>query len=117
MSDQILQTKLFIPPLRPSLVPRPRLLQRLNDGAGGKLILVSAPAGFGKTTLICDWLAGQETPAGWLSLDENDNQPLRFFSYLPGDHSLAPARSGGRRWPPACSRHAHRRPMPSCLRW
>lgn len=78
----ILRTKLFIPPLRPLLVSRPRLLDRLNRGADGKLILVSAPAGFGKTTLITHWLQQQKRPIAWLSLDENDNAPHRFFTYL-----------------------------------
>ncbi len=71
-----------MPPLRPLLVPRPRLLQHLNRGADGKLILVSAPAGFGKTTLVTHWLQQQQKPVAWLSLDENDNVPRRFFTYL-----------------------------------
>lgn len=82
MSDVLLQTKLFIPSIRRTLVPRPRLLSRLDAGRKGKLSLVSAPAGFGKTTLIVHWLQQQEHPATWLSLDEDDDIPLRFFTYL-----------------------------------
>ena len=80
----ILQTKLYIPPIRPELVSRPRLIERLNAGlpAGRKLTLVSAPAGFGKTTLVSEWVARCERPAAWLSLDEGDNDPTRFLTYL-----------------------------------
>ncbi len=56
MSSPLLSTKLYIPPLRPELVSRPRLIERLNAGLGRKLTLVSAPAGFGKTTLLCAWI-------------------------------------------------------------
>ena len=79
-----LATKLFIPPLRPGIVPRPNLIKRLNDGlaTGSKLTLISAPAGFGKTTLVSGWIASCERPAAWLSLDRGDNDPARFISYL-----------------------------------
>ena len=81
--DDLLQTKLFIPPLRPSLVPRTRLIEQLNQGQQGKLTLVSAPAGFGKTTLVVAWLRAGEMPQTcWLSLDKNDNGLARFFTYL-----------------------------------
>ena len=56
METPLLQTKLYTPLPRPALVPRPRLTERLNQGLSGKLILVSAPAGFGKTTLVAEWL-------------------------------------------------------------
>src|SRR4030066_2155551 len=80
----ILQTKLYIPPIRPELVPPPRLIERLNAGlpAGRKLTLVSAPAGFGKTTLVSEWVAGSDLHVAWLSLDEGDNDPTRFLTYL-----------------------------------
>src|SRR5947208_7291736 len=78
----ILATKLYIPPLRPNVVLRPRLLERLNEGRHRKLILISAPAGFGKTTLISEWLAWCERPAAWLSLDAGDSDPIRFLRYL-----------------------------------
>ncbi|MFZ1552547.1 MAG: hypothetical protein WAV53_14220, partial [Anaerolineae bacterium] len=57
MSTPILATKLYFPPPRPKVVPRPRLIERLNEGLHGKLTLISAPAGFGKTTLVSEWVA------------------------------------------------------------
>src|SRR6266851_2330859 len=82
MSTPILATKLYIPPPRPSVVSRPRLLDRLNEGLYRKLTLISAPAGFGKTTLVSQWLAGGARPAAWLSLDEGENDLTRFLTYL-----------------------------------
>lgn len=82
MSIPILATKLYIPPPRPKVVRRPRLVERLNEGLRCKLTLISAPAGFGKTTLLSEWIAGSERPVAWLSLDEGDNDPTRFLSYL-----------------------------------
>ena len=84
MPTPILATKLYIPPPRPKVVIRPRLVERLNDGlsASRKLTLISASAGFGKTTLVSEWLAGCERPVAWLSLDEGDNDPTRFLTYL-----------------------------------
>ena len=82
MSAPILATKLYVPPPRPEVVPRPRLIEHLNEGLHRRLTLISAPAGFGKTTLLAEWLAGCERPAAWLSLDEGDNDPTRFLSYL-----------------------------------
>ena len=80
--EQILSTKLFIPPTRPELVHRPRLIERLDEGLHRKLTLISAPAGFGKTTLLSEWVADCERPAAWLSLDDGDNDPSRFLAYL-----------------------------------
>ncbi len=84
MPTELLTSKLFIPPLHPNLVPRPRLVQLLNEGlyTKRKLTLVSAPAGFGKTTLVIDWLNEIDYPAAWLSLDEADNDLPRFLAYL-----------------------------------
>lgn len=111
MSEVLLQTKLHIPSPLPFLVPRPQLLQKLKAGLPGRLTLVSAPAGYGKTTLVAHWLlnlegeawhpapehtpisladqesaaaqAGPQSPAtAWLSLDESDNDPARFLAYL-----------------------------------
>ncbi|PKO21270.1 MAG: hypothetical protein CVU38_15670 [Chloroflexi bacterium HGW-Chloroflexi-1] len=84
MSTPILATKLYIPPPRPKIVLRPRLIERLNEGlpSGRKLTLISAPAGFGKTTLVSEWAAGCGQPVAWLSLDEGDNDPTRFLAYL-----------------------------------
>src|SRR5579859_3991437 len=84
MVTPILATKLYIPPPRPQLVPRPRLIERLNHGlqAGSKLTLIAAPAGFGKTTLVSEWVAHSQRPVAWLSLDEGDNDPSGFLAYL-----------------------------------
>ena len=81
-SAPILATKLYVPPPQPRVVLRPRLIEHLNEGLHRRLILVSAPAGFGKTTLLGEWLAGCGRPAVWLSLDEGDSDPARFLSYL-----------------------------------
>ncbi len=103
MSTPILATKLYIPPLRPQAVRRPQLLAQLNAGRQRKLTLISAPAGFGKTTLVSEWVnelrgsrpgANEDSrgnsanvqdvnvPVAWLSLDEGDNDPTRFLLYL-----------------------------------
>ena len=88
MSVPILLTKLFIPPARPELVTRSRLIEQLNQNLHRKLTLISAPAGFGKTTLVTDWLQSQRDDTsspfllGWLSLDEGDNDAVRFLAYL-----------------------------------
>src|SRR5437016_1329516 len=82
MTTPILATKLFVPPRRPNAVLRARLTERLNDSLHGKLTLIAAPAGFGKTTLVGEWLASCERPAAWLSLDEGDSDPARFLTYL-----------------------------------
>jgi LuxR family maltose regulon positive regulatory protein len=77
-----LATKLYVPSLQPKAVFRPRLIERLNEGLHSKLTLLSAPAGFGKTTLLSEWLAAQGREAAWLSLDEEDSDPSRFLAYL-----------------------------------
>src|SRR5450432_3807485 len=82
MPTPILATKLYVPPPRPNVVLRPHLIERLNEGLHRKLTVVSAPAGFGKTTLVSEWVAGCERPAAWLSLDEGDNDPTRFLTYF-----------------------------------
>ncbi|MFZ5825353.1 MAG: LuxR C-terminal-related transcriptional regulator [Bacillota bacterium] len=80
----LLRTKLYAPPPRPDRVRRPRLLDRLHAGiaSGHRLTLVSAPAGYGKTTLITDWLSESSIPFAWLSLDAGDSDPARFGTYL-----------------------------------
>ena len=80
--EQILTTKLYVPPLQPSLVRRPHLIKKLNSGQEGKLTLVSAPAGFGKSTLISSWIHQLDQPAAWISLDHGDNNPSRFLEYF-----------------------------------
>ena len=83
---QVLSTKLYIPPIQSSLVQRPRLVQHLEHGyqAGKRITLVSALAGFGKTTVIREWITDKVLgkPFGWLSLDDGDNDPVRFLTYL-----------------------------------
>ncbi|OQY17077.1 MAG: hypothetical protein B6I35_15035, partial [Anaerolineaceae bacterium 4572_32.2] len=83
MPTPLLQTKLYIPPVRPELVSRQRLIEQLNAGLHRKLTLISAPAGFGKTTLLSEWVAvTAPLQVAWLSLDEGDNDPARFLAYL-----------------------------------
>src|SRR6266702_3575722 len=82
MPTPILATKLYIPRLRPHVVIRPRLIERLNEGLHRKLTLISAPAGFGKTTLASVWVAGCDRPVAWLSLDAGDSDPILFLTYL-----------------------------------
>ena len=84
MPTALLLTKLFAPLTRLNLVQRPRLVEKLNKGlsSGCKLTLISAPAGFGKTTVVSEWIAGYGRPVAWLSLDEGDNDPTRFLIYL-----------------------------------
>jgi LuxR family maltose regulon positive regulatory protein len=82
MSTPLLATKLYIPASRQNVVRRSRLTERLNEGLHRKLTLISAPAGFGKTTLVSEWVAGCERSVAWLSLDEGDNDPTRFLAYL-----------------------------------
>lgn len=82
MNMPILATKLYVPLSRTKVVPRPRLIEQLNEGLNRKLTLVSASAGFGKTTLVGDWIAGCERPAAWLSLDQGDNDAKRFLSHF-----------------------------------
>lgn len=84
-ASPLLGTKLYIPKRRATLVPRPRLVQRLDQGAEHTLTLISAPAGFGKTTLLAEWVgetAAGERPAAWLSLDQGDNNLERFWVYV-----------------------------------
>ena len=82
MAAPVLATKFFAPPLLSDLVLRQRLIDQLNAGSQRKLILVAAPAGYGKTTLISSWLHETNIPSVWLSLDEDDNDPIRFFQYF-----------------------------------
>src|ERR1051325_218499 len=84
MAFQILATKLYIPPPPFKIVARPRLIDRLNHGlsANHKLTLISAPAGFGKSTVVSEWLASSRRPTAWLSLDEHDHELARFLIYV-----------------------------------
>jgi len=85
MQTALLTTKLYMPPARPGLVARPRLTARLTEGLQRPLTLISAPAGFGKTTVVSEWRdspQGQDFALAWLSLDEQDNEPSRFWGYV-----------------------------------
>src|SRR6059058_2154114 len=82
MPTPILATKLYLPRLRPNVVSRPRLLERLNEGLHRKLTLIAAPAGFGKTTLLSAWVAGCDRQVAWLSLDKGESDPTLFLTYL-----------------------------------
>ncbi len=87
MAGPLLETKLHVPRRRRGLIARPRLSERLSHGAESALTLVSAPAGFGKTTLLAQWLAtapADGRPVAWLSLDQRDNDPALFWTYLVG---------------------------------
>jgi LuxR family maltose regulon positive regulatory protein len=79
---QLLRTKLALPRLNAPLVPRPSLLARLDEGLAYKLTLISAPPGFGKTTLASEWAATRDEPIAWVSLDAGDNDPVRFWRYV-----------------------------------
>ena len=81
----LLETKLYIPRPRRGVVGRPRLIDQLGRGIDGKLTLISAPAGFGKTTLLAEWLAApsdDERSSAWLSIDNSDDQPTTFWSFV-----------------------------------
>ena len=79
--DVLLATKLHVPGPRPGFVPRPRLAGRLDDGLAQGLVLVCAPAGYGKTTLLAGWVRHGRAPVAWLSLDAGDNDPARFWRH------------------------------------
>src|SRR5262245_38441157 len=100
----VVETKLTPPRVRAEHVPRRALLATLRAGSARKLTLVAAPPGFGKSTLLAEWAAARPAPAvAWLSLDENDNDPARFFTYVAaalrrvepglGERALAALRS------------------------
>ncbi len=90
--DVLLATKLNVPGLRPGLVPRPRLAQRLDEGLSRGVLLVCAPAGYGKTMLLADWVRHGKQGVAWLSLDASDNDPSRFWRH--GLAALDQARPG-----------------------
>jgi LuxR family maltose regulon positive regulatory protein len=102
MAIALLKTKLYIPPVRPGLVSRPRLIERLDEGLriGFKLTLVSAPAGFGKTTLLSEWIAGrtQDIRIAWLTLDKGDGDLSRFLAYLVAAIQSVDAELGEGAW-------------------
>jgi LuxR family transcriptional regulator, maltose regulon positive regulatory protein len=87
----MLLTKLHIPPASPGIVHRPELYEKLKIGLSRKLILISAPAGFGKTTVMSDWINQNIIPAAWFSIDNGDNDPVEFLNYIiAGIQSIQP---------------------------
>ena len=80
--DALLATKLYLPWPQPGFVPRPRLVQELSEGLARGRVLVCAPAGFGKTSLLADWARSDGRPVAWLGLDAGDNDPARFWRYV-----------------------------------
>ncbi len=92
----LLHTKLRLPVSIPTLLSRSRLIDRLSLQPNGYLTLLSAPAGFGKTTLAVDWIRQQNNPAAWLTLDEQDNDPILFWRYLVAALQAVDARLGAR---------------------
>jgi LuxR family maltose regulon positive regulatory protein len=80
--EQLLATKLHIPTIRPGLVPRPHLIEQLNEGLHNKMTLISAPAGFGKTTLLSEWVPQSPRCVTWFSIDNEDNELSRFWTYF-----------------------------------
>ncbi|MFZ1754842.1 MAG: tetratricopeptide repeat protein [Caldilineaceae bacterium] len=94
MPTPILATKLYLPPVRSKFVARPRLIQQMDEGLDHKLTLISAPAGFGKSSLASEWVSACGRPAGWLLLDEGENDPTRFLAYLVAALKTVTARTG-----------------------
>jgi LuxR family transcriptional regulator, maltose regulon positive regulatory protein len=90
--DVLLATKLHLPRPRPGFVPRPRLVSRLDEGLERGLVLVCAPAGYGKTVALADWARRSGRPVTWLSLDMGDNDPVRFWRYVVA--AVGPVRPG-----------------------
>ncbi len=82
MSFQYLKTKLDIPTIRKNNLPRPKLINLMGDGAFNQTILVSAPAGYGKTSTIVEWTRTRKDHFAWITLDETDNDPMRFYGYI-----------------------------------
>lgn len=104
VSTPLLKTKLYVPPIRSKLVSRPHLVSRLDDGLrqGSRLTLISAPAGYGKTTLLSEWVAHSDLlqRVAWVSLDESDNDPARFWAYVAAALQAADEDIGGIDRPP-----------------
>lgn len=92
-TDPLILTKLRVPFTRSELITRPWLQEQIAQGLSGPLTLITAPAGFGKTTLLASYITSFGMPVAWLSLDKNDNQEERFLSYLAAafkkaDHAI-----------------------------
>src|SRR5215469_13070814 len=98
-ADVLLATKLYVPRVQSGFVPRPRLVMRLDEGLARGLVLVCAPAGFGKTSLLADWARGGQRPVAWLSLDAGDNDPARFWRHVVASLGQVEPEVGGRLMP------------------
>ena len=107
-AEVVITTKLFRPGLRHQTVERKRLYDLLREGRTLPLTLVVAPAGWGKSTIVADWLARDDVTAGWVSLDGGDNDPQRFWRYL----LLAAGQAGSAAGAPRCG--GWTRPAPTC---
>lgn len=107
--DLLVATKMRIPRPRAQLVSRVHLFTQLEQGIQGSLTLISAPVGFGKTTLLVQWLSANQRPVGWLSLEPEDNQPTRFLNYLIAALQKLDAEIGSTSLPPL------RSPQPPAL--
>src|SRR4030042_7164971 len=94
-ADKLIHTKLHLPFTRLELVSRSRLQVKIAEGLRGPLTLITAPAGFGKTTLVASYIVNCGMPIAWLSLDKDDNQVERFLSYLVAPCKKLTIRSGG----------------------
>ena len=94
--DVLLATKLYVPGLRSGFVPRPRLADRLDEGVRRGVVLVCAPAGYGKTILLAEWVRHGQWPVAWLSLDGGDNDPVRFWRHTVAALDRAVPGIGGR---------------------
>jgi ATP/maltotriose-dependent transcriptional regulator MalT len=83
LTDRVLlSTKIAVPPTRPDVVPRSRLIQKLAAGGQRRLTLIAAPAGFGKTTLLCSWIQQAGLRVAWVTLDNGDEDVYRFWPYV-----------------------------------
>ena len=103
----LLATKLYLPGPQPGEIQRPRLMARLDEGLARGLVLVCAPAGYGKTVLLADWARRGGQPVAWLSLDAGDNDPARFWRHaVAALDRAAPGRANGS---PRCSGRPRRR--------
>lgn len=98
MSIPLLATKFFVPPHAPFAVSRTRLVRRLNEGLSGRATLLCAPAGFGKSSLLAEWVAQSGWPCAWISLDKRDSDPRQFLSYLVGAVQAVDAEVGTAAW-------------------
>ena len=82
MNIDFLASKLRVPQINPDIIQRPRLTRQMAEAVRYKLTLIAAPAGYGKTTLLCEFLRNKEIPCAWISLDKEDDNPVRFWQSI-----------------------------------